>query len=140
MSYIIKGFEKQTTKNAGQRACIMGGLVKPKKPRKPKATGYKLNREEDHVRPLLQKLLERDGWVLKRVEPYGYYGKKGFSLGDWWGHHKKLRKMAWIEAKSIHGLLKPGQEEFRRDCIECGQPYFIVRPTDHDVTGYRMDV
>ena len=44
------GIEPQTTRNAGQRALIMAGVLPPKKLRKPRPVGLKYKREEDIIR------------------------------------------------------------------------------------------
>lgn len=139
MPYKIPGIPVKTVKSCALETQVMLGNVKVKKARKPRAKGYKCNREEDRVRPLLAKLLEKDGWILRRVEPHGRYGKKGFNLGDFWGHHEQRNIMAWIESKSMDGELTPGQKKFRIDCKKCRQLYFVVTPADYAVTGYKLE-
>lgn len=141
MSYKHPGITKPTFKSCALGNQVALGFKKPVKKRKAETKPRKAyDREEDRVRPLLAKLLEKHGWILRRVEPYCNYGDKGFNLGDWWGHNPGLKIMAWIECKSMDGDLTEGQKKFRKDCKECSQPYYVVRPMDYEVTRYKFEV
>src|SRR3990167_2044538 len=134
MPYIIKGIEPKTKKNAGLRACVMGGLVKPKKVRKPRATGYKCNREEDRIRPLIIKALRKHGYKVWRVES-SFRGK--FGLGDLWVMHER-GVASWLEVKALNGVLSGDQSFFQRMCRNCKVNYHIVRSVQEALDIMRL--
>jgi len=133
MSYIIKGFEKQTKKNAGLRACVMGGIVKPKKARKARAKGYKCNREEDRLRPLIVKELRKAGYTVFRLEPF----QKGkFGVSDLLVMGKGVS--VFLEIKKPGGVQSDSQKEFENLCIECSQHYLIATSPEEAVDIMRV--
>ena len=134
MPYIIKGIDPQTKKNAGLRACVMGGLVKPKKVRKPRATGYKCNREEDRIRPLIIKALRKHGYKVWRVEP-SFRGK--FGLGDLWVMHPR-GVAAWVEVKTPTGILSKDQMDFQELCLKCRVHHLVVRSVQYTLDIMRL--
>lgn len=107
--------------------------VKIKKKRKKETKPRKAyDRAEDRDRPEIMKRMRRDGWVLKRVEPFT---KGEFCLGDCWGELPKQNVMGWVEFKSETGKLSKDQAEFRDRCYLAKVKYWVVRLSED---GYTM--
>lgn len=128
------GVQPQTSKNAGERALIMAGVLSPPKPRKPRPLGLKYKREEDGIRRDIIKELRKRGYKVRRVEPCS---RGSFSLGDLYVW-KRGKFMTWLEVKSSTGVLSPGQLEFKEDCISCGVNYFVVRSVEESLDILRL--
>ena len=117
----IKCIEKQTAKNAGKRALIMTGILPVEKPRKARAKGYKCNREEDRLRPLIVKELRKEGYTVFRLEPF----QKGkFGVSDLLVMGKGVS--VFLEIKKPGGVQSDSQKEFHQLCIDCSCYYFIT--------------
>src|SRR3990167_10543773 len=123
MTYRIPGIEPQTKKNAGLRACVMGGLGKPKKPRKPRPTGLTYKRDESKIRTDIIKELRKHGYKVWRVEP-SFRGK--FGLGDLWVMHER-GVASWLEVKALNGVLSKDQMDFQELCLKCRVHHLVVR-------------
>ena|SRR3990167_11090027 len=134
MTYRIPGIEPQTKKNAGLRACVMGGLVKPKKPRKPRPTGLTYKRDESKIRTDIIKELRKHGYKVWRVEP-SFRGK--FGLGDLWVMHER-GVASWLEVKALNGVLSGDQSFFQRMCRNCKVNYHIVRSVQEALDIMRL--
>jgi hypothetical protein len=134
MPYKLPGIEKQTPKNAGTRALIMAGLVKPKKPRKPRPTGLKYRNDEAVIRTAIIKELRKHGYKVWRIEP-SFRGK--FGVADLIVMHKRGAH-AYLEVKSSTGVLSKDQKEFYDLCLACVVQYHVVRSVEEAVDIMRL--
>ena len=101
----------------------------PRKRREELMPRKKYNREEDRLRPLVIKELEKRGFVVKRIEN-SICGDSGSDVPDLWAFSERHRWGGWIEIKRPTGILSPGQGIFKGLCEVTGVNHIVIRSVD----------
>lgn len=99
--------------------------VKPYKQRKPRAKGYKCDRAEDRLRPLVIKELKKQGFRVYRIENSICGKSSGITDLLVFGG-----KMWFIELKVKPGDLKGKQREFQRNCQRTQTNHMVIWSTE----------
>lgn len=133
MRYKIPGVNKKTVASCALETQVLLGNVKPKKPRKPRANGYKCDRAEDRLRTEIIKALRKESCFIFRLEP---------STRGVWGVSDLLvftrhNKMIFMEVKTEKGKLSGNQFGFSELCVLADQKYVVVKSVQQAIEVVR---